>query len=441
MSRLLERLRLLHRASSNPHSEAVEPPKRPVFLPPNLPSSDLPVTLAPAIPFREVERQGTRCLWGRLHLSADTAHGGLALTTGLQIDASAAYLLSGDERLRNFDVTRAAFFDLETTGLLGGSGNLAFLTGLVRIAADGSVTVHQVLLRHPGEEVAGLDVLRELINEVDYLVSFNGKSFDRNVLADRFVMNRMCPERVLQLPHLDLLHPARRLYGGLLPSCSLSALEESILAVHRPASEIRGADVPGRWFDFLRTGSFDLLQPVIEHNLLDILSLVTLGGHLARCLADPMGAITQKKARVAAGRLLIERGEAKGGEHILRSVASGDAADSVVYSAIGLLADVLRKTGRHQQAHSLWARMMDARGARDLEPWIGSAIALEHRLGRPAEALALVNDLLGRILPGDICGFEREQLNRRRDRLVRKAEESQSGRARSDDLETAGFGA
>ena len=44
------------------------------------------------------------------------------------------------------------------------------------------------------------------------LVSFNGKSFDAPVLETRYLFHRL-DWPVAGMPHLDVLHPARRFWG------------------------------------------------------------------------------------------------------------------------------------------------------------------------------------------------------------------------------------
>lgn len=426
---VLERLRRLSSTSLSPPVEAREPK---AFLPPKPADPARPVCLAPGVPLEEVERDGVACLWGRAQLAPDTRHGALSLGSAQLLDGPAAVVLTGSSELVDFDVRRALFFDLETSGLLGGSGNLAFLSGAARVLRDGSVLLHQVLIRDPTEEPAALSVLAELLADVDFLVSFNGKAFDRNVLADRFVMNRLDPSRVLELPHVDLLHPARRLFRGVFAGCGLGQLEEACLGVFRHESEIRGAEVPERWFDFLRSGRLDLLEPVIEHNVLDVLSLVTLGGHLARCVEAPGLAMPQPRALVGAGRLLLDRGEGERGEEVLRMVARGDAGDPVAYAALRLLGDHLRKTGRYEEAIRLWRRMMEASGVEDLAPWKCAAVALEHRVGRPREALALVDRVLGQLGDEDpLHQPEIDSFKHRRARLAAKAAGAPAGPARA----------
>jgi len=412
---VLERLRRLHRqpreagAAERPH--VVRPFRRT--------DPDRPVVEPPTIVREEVRIAGTACLHGRHLYPPDHLHGTIPVGDVLRVDGRAAVLLTGDADLAGFDPCDALFFDLETTGLLGGSGNLAFLCGAMEVHADGSATLHQLMLRDPTEEPAALTIFAGLLASKRFLVSFNGKSFDRNVMADRFTMNRMDPDRVLEMPHLDLLHPARRLFAKSLGGSSLSLLEEKQLGVHRHESEVRGADVPKRWFEFLRSGREHFLAPVLDHNAIDLVSLLTLAAHLVACIEAPGAKLPEPRALVAAARLLLERGEAERGEDVLQMLVRGSGDDPVAYGALAVLAEHLRRTGRHEEAVGHWRRMQRSAGAADVQPWVSAAIALEWRLGKPAEALTLIEDLLDR-LTGARFVPEREELLRRRARLRRR---------------------
>ncbi len=382
-----------------------------------------PFTRPPRLDVVEVSNAAGTFLRGDLVLPPDHHHGDLPLRRALEADGTTATLLSGDAALAGFDPTRALFFDLETTGLMGGSGNLAFLCGMLRLRDDGSARLTQILLRAPGDEAAALVDVERALEEVDWLVSFNGKSFDRNVLADRFTMNRFPPERVLELPHLDLLHPSRRLFARAMARCNLGALEEGRLGVFRDELEdVSGAEVPERWFRYLREGRPDLLVPVLDHNALDLLSLAGLLSHLEACVRAPGSALPEPAALMGAARLLLERGEPERGEDVLRMVARGSAADPVVYGALSVLAEHLRRTGRHADALPLWQRMQDAAGGSDPAPWRDAAIALEWRLGDPGAALTLVRSFLGRVDGGTAAalGPEIAAMERRRERLEGK---------------------
>jgi len=363
-------------------------------------------------------------LHGRLELPPDHTHGDLRLRTALEVDGAGAVLVGGTPDLVDFDPTRALYFDLETTGLPGGGGRidleddpsaptLAILIGAVRVRPDGGAIIDQLLMRDPRDEVAALHAFAELLEGVDTLVSFNGKSFDRHVLADRFAMQRLDGERLRAMPHLDLIHPARRLYRRAMGSCTLKAIEAEHLGVFR-AEDIPGSEVPSRWRSFKRTGDDRHIEAVLDHNTLDILTLITLSTHLVRCVRAPGARLLHPSSLAAAGKLLIERGDADRGESLLRTLADGssDDAEPVVYGCLHLLAEHLRRTDRHREAVELWRRMRRVAGLSDLRPWTAEAIALEHRLDRVPDALALVRRLLedagdaGRLWHAEIREFE-----------------------------------
>src|SRR3954468_19682178 len=110
--------------------------------------------------------------------------------------------------LRTF--TRAVFIDLETTGLSGGAGTVAFLVGLGFFDL-GAFQVRQFLLTSHAAERALLSAVSECFADVDLIVTYNGKTFDVPVMETRWVFHRM--ELPLDgIPHFDMLHPARRLW-------------------------------------------------------------------------------------------------------------------------------------------------------------------------------------------------------------------------------------
>ena len=117
--------------------------------------------------------------------------------------------LALDPRLAGVDFRRVLYLDTETTGLAGGTGTVPFLVGLAWFE-ERSLRVHQLFLRRLGEEAPMLRVLAERMAESSCLVTFNGKSFDWPLLRTRFVLNRVPVPA--ELPHLDLLHCARRVF-------------------------------------------------------------------------------------------------------------------------------------------------------------------------------------------------------------------------------------
>ena len=176
------------------------------------------------------------------------------------------------------------FLDTETTGLGRGAGTVAFLVGVGWIEGDVFIC-EQYWMRNYDEEEDLLIKINELLagEKRKVAVSFNGKSFDIPLLEGRCVMNRM---RLAPFDSLDLLTHARRVYKLRLKSVRLSQLEERVLGEERH-DDIPGAEVPQRYFDFLKTGDRTLLDAVFEHNAIDVFSMSKILHVLARAYDEP----------------------------------------------------------------------------------------------------------------------------------------------------------
>jgi len=174
------------------------------------------------------------------------------------------------------------FFDLETTGLSGGAGTLAFLAAFGRFVQNGKLHITQyLLLDYPGENDFLSAVLGELKNEKSVIVSYNGKCFDSQILKNRCLMNRIKPPEYC---HADLLHPARRLWKNIINDCSQGSIETRILGLDR-SNDIPGALAPEIWFEFLRTGETERLIGICDHNTADITGLASILAAIS-CIAE-----------------------------------------------------------------------------------------------------------------------------------------------------------
>jgi hypothetical protein len=129
-----------------------------------------------------------------------------AYALALQKGVSAASMLLGGRPV----ACPMVFFDLETTGLSGGAGTLAFLTGCGWFDNEGAFRTRQNLLVSLDAEAAMLESLAEDIKRAGMLVSFNGKSFDVPLLELRYAFHRI-PWHVCDT-HLDVLHVSRRFW-------------------------------------------------------------------------------------------------------------------------------------------------------------------------------------------------------------------------------------
>src|SRR3990170_3038215 len=284
-----------------------------------------------------------------LSLPADELHGALPLRFPTALDKLAAW--AADTRLALLPPERFLFLDTETTGVWG-SGTLAFLVGLGRFE-PGGFRHTQYFLREPIEERAMLDALNQLIGSDDALVTFNGKSFDLPLLKSRYLTNSY-PHPFASLPHLDLLHLARRLWRDLLPSRALGDLEVNLLGVRRTQQDIPGWMIPQMYIDYLHTGDARPLASVFYHNSMDVLSMASLLEHLAAKLAAPLEAVGHHSELYAIGRLYADTGFAEEAIGVFQSTLSMELPANTRYRLVENLACLFRRRGDYEAALQLW---------------------------------------------------------------------------------------
>ena len=213
-----------------------------------------------------------------------------ALAERLERSAAEAPLFTGGAPARPPFV----FFDLETTGLSGGAGTLAFLVGCGWFDDAGAFVTRQFLLARHSDERMLLEAVAAELGRAGALVSFNGKSFDAPLLEGRYLFHRL-PWTGREMPHVDVLHPARRFWrpGTGSPKglrfqhaaesadlfvaqafrpansdnggCSLQALEKQLVGLRR-RGDVPGFEIPGRYFQFVRSGDAAPSRAVLEHN-------------------------------------------------------------------------------------------------------------------------------------------------------------------------------
>ncbi len=255
---------------------------------------------------------------------------------------------------------RWAFLDTETTGLAGGSGTYAFLTGVGRITPDG-FRVRQFFLREYAEERSALAALSEHLSEFDVLITYNGKTFDQPLLETRYRMSRH-KAPFARLGHLDLLHGARRLWKLRLESCRLIQLEQQILGFEREG-DLAGELVPYVYFEYLRSQEARPLIPIFHHNAMDILTLA--------CLTAVVPWAFRSTDEVSLARVGVRRGEDLTG-----------------------IARWLLAAGEHAQALALFKRAIDT-GLPDklLFHALWQVAQLEKKLGNPHAALHMYTEL------------------------------------------------
>jgi uncharacterized protein YprB with RNaseH-like and TPR domain len=358
--------------------------------------------------------------YGKVFVATDEFDAGLfwgrrRLREMQELDMAAAARLADDPRLAGLAPADALFLDTETTGLAGGTGTLAFLIGVGWFAGDRFVT-RLIFARDFTEEAAALSVLRTLAVDRKFLVSFNGKTFDMALLAARFVLNRQ-PDPLGGLPHLDLLHPSRRLLGHRLDNSRLVTIEEAVLG-RRRVGDVPGSEIPQRYFDYLRSRDARLIADILDHNRQDIVSLGVLAVHLAELLTRGVATPDAEPSDVvAAARLHVLRGDPAAAEKMLRDLLAARVAETVGEGGRELSL-LHKRAGRWDDAVALWRAQLaadpfDLFAVEEMAKW------LEHRRKEWGEAMRLVAGVLDAPVFADEAA--REAFRYRLARLQRKA--------------------
>lgn len=171
--------------------------------------------------------------------------------------------------LREAGIGSALFLDLETGGL---ASSPVFLAGTMHWNGSDFV-LRQYFARHYGEEAGLLRALQQQALGFQFVVTFNGKSYDAPFLMSRALIHGV----TLTLPprHVDLLHPSRRRWKGVLSDCRLQTLERAVCR-RRRSGDVPSDEVPALYHDFVRHGDPYRLIPVFHHNLLDVITMAEI---------------------------------------------------------------------------------------------------------------------------------------------------------------------
>jgi len=373
-----------------------------------------PLDLQDVIDGEEIENAHGHCFLVHRETEVSAYHGHRCIGELSTVDMESASLLANNPEIAACNFTEGLFLDTETTGLSGGTGTFAFLIGLGWFEDESFVT-QQIFARDFSEERACLVFLKEVARNKRFLITFNGKSFDVGLLTTRFIMNRLS-DPLSDLPHLDLLHPSRRMLGHRLDNSRLVTLERDVLGLRR-RGDIPGSEIPQRYFDWLRQRDGRLMEDIFEHNRLDVISMATLTVHLAELLSSEIDMeYTNQSDLLAAARLFNERGYDEEAERFLGSLMYSD--DRYIASDAGkMLSLIYKRTGRWDDAVEIWGKMLmddpcDIFAVEEL------AKCYEHREHDFERALSLVTRFLETIRR--TTDTERNALIHRLNRLQRR---------------------
>ncbi len=259
------------------------------------------------------------------------------------------------------DPEKWLFLDTETTGLAGGTGTYAFLTGIAWWDAGG-LQVEQFFMRDFTDEHSVLCELAERIAERPVLVTFNGKTFDWPLLESRFTMTRRIAAPKVAA-HLDLLHPARALWKLRLGSVRLIELEQQVLDAERlgwqRADDVASALIPQFYFDYLRGGSAAPLASVVRHNQMDLRGLAALFGKINSTLAEEELEEADGRDLFGLSRYLNRRGDASRAARMCTKAIEAGLPVEQWDQASRELAVMAKRRGDHTEAAKLWKSLLD----------------------------------------------------------------------------------
>lgn len=238
------------------------------------------------VPGQIIENEAGSFFLVRRDFLLDYFQGDVELGAVLKTDSRHIAFSACDPDLADLDPRKTLFMDTETTGLSGGTGTVAFLTGIGYFTED-AFRLDQCFMRDFDEEEPMLRFLADMMPGFTAVVGYNSKSFDLPLLRTRFIQHRI-PFRMDGFLHYDAMHAARRIWKERLGSCTLCAIEQQILGVRREG-DVPGHLIPELWFDYLRSRDARSMRGVLYHHQMDILSLVALTGLVSLLLEAPEG--------------------------------------------------------------------------------------------------------------------------------------------------------
>lgn len=284
----------------------------------------------------------------------DARYGQIDISLGLGISGKLLSFFSRDAEFDGLDLSSSVFLDLETTGLAGGTGTIPFLVGLGYFK-DRRFRVTQFFLSDMGEEESFITAVADFFREMRFesVVTYNGKVFDVPLMETRFALCRK-PFPLAGRPHLDFLYPARILWKRKYESCRLFNLAQQLIQAPRD-EDIPGGEIPLRYFQYVRSGDYSLIEPIIYHNQEDLLSL------LAVVIS---GAVMVERNRGEFERFEADSSELYGMSRIFENAGEIDTAVTLLRKAAGGGNDEVRrqaqvKLSKHLKDKENWDQAVE----------------------------------------------------------------------------------
>lgn len=166
--------------------------------------------------------------------------------------------------------------DIETSGFSPESSQVILVGVLSARREDGALIMKQYFAEDPGEEEALLKAVDRDYQNLDFLVTYNGRAFDLPFLEGR--RRRLGLPSAPNIYNLDLYKIVRDFsdIGKFTPNLKQKTLESFLGLWQNRTDEISGGESVQLYLDYLITGASDLKEKILLHNRDDVLQLFRL---------------------------------------------------------------------------------------------------------------------------------------------------------------------
>ena len=174
-----------------------------------------------------------------------------------------------------FKGKKYAIFDIETTGLSPKNCQV-ILTGFVVPKGDGNYEMIQYFAESLSDEASVLMYTADLLNQMDYVITFNGKGFDMPFIEKRMdTLNINSLNKAPKLYNLDIYKIVKSFSDikKFVPNLKQKTLENFLGLYETRSDQIDGGKSVDQYFEYLVTKDPNLESTILLHNRDDVMQL------------------------------------------------------------------------------------------------------------------------------------------------------------------------
>ena len=174
-----------------------------------------------------------------------------------------------------FKGKKYAIFDIETTGLSPKNCQV-ILSGFVVPNGDGTFQMIQYFAESLSEEAKVLSATAKIIDQMDFIITFNGKTFDMPFVEKRMeLLNINSLKNPTDVYNLDIYKIVRQFSDikKFVPNLKQKTLENFLGLYETRADLIDGGTSVDQYFEYLETHDTELERTILLHNSDDVMQL------------------------------------------------------------------------------------------------------------------------------------------------------------------------